>query len=73
MFQGHELDKEHLGLPPCGGSGLKYGNLYNRVRKLNGLPPCGGSGLKCYYGYGDFELYRLPPCGGSGLKFGESA
>ena len=24
MFQGHELDKEHLGLPPCGGSGLKY-------------------------------------------------
>ena len=23
MFQGHELDKEHLGLPPCGGSGLK--------------------------------------------------
>ena len=32
-------------LPPYGGSGLKYGNLYNRVRKLS-LPPYGGSGLK---------------------------
>ena len=26
--------EEINGLPPCGGSGLKYGNLYNRVRKL---------------------------------------
>ena len=32
-------------LPPCGGSGLKYDMLKQRVAAI-GLPPCGGSGLK---------------------------
>ncbi len=35
------------GLPPCGGSGLKYYVLYDSGKLLLRLPPCGGSGLKC--------------------------
>ena len=46
MFQGHELDKEHLGLPPYGGSGLKWRCVARTIRAVSGLPPYGGSGLK---------------------------
>ena len=35
------------GLPPCGGSGLKYRAFIKQIQKTLGLPPCGGSGLKC--------------------------
>ena len=56
------------GLPPCGGSGLKFPTLLFALPALC-LPPCGGSGLKlsCISG-GDLRCGRLPPCGGSGLK-----
>ena len=38
MFQGHELDKEHLGLPPCGGSGLKFNKVNgSKIFKLVSL------------------------------------
>ena len=35
-----------FGLPPCGGSGLKWESDYVLHERF-GLPPCGGSGLKC--------------------------
>ena len=34
------------GLPPCGGSGLKFQILRRLEMPLSSLPPCGGSGLK---------------------------
>ena len=40
--------KYEKGLPPCGGSGLKYPKL-DYYNNLVGLPPCGGSGLKFAY------------------------
>ena len=39
---------DRKGLPPCGGSGLKY--TVPRVPDVSkSLPPCGGSGLKLYW------------------------
>ena len=35
------------GLPPCGGSGLKFLDSKTHNGRMSGLPPCGGSGLKC--------------------------
>ena len=36
----------YAGLPPCGGSGLKYRDTQEKAVEPVGLPPCGGSGLK---------------------------
>ena len=36
----------YAGLPPCGGSGLKYKAHRKQGHHTGGLPPCGGSGLK---------------------------
>ena len=46
MTNGVDGAGEKIGLPPCGGSGLKYRN-YVLFHTLCCLPPCGGSGLKC--------------------------
>ena len=40
------ITRDDEGLPPCGGSGLKYiGAGVTEITQC--LPPCGGSGLKC--------------------------
>ena len=36
---------QYFGLPPWGGSGLKY-QLLTYITPIDGLPPWGGSGLK---------------------------
>ena len=58
-----------VGLPPCGGSGLKLAMISVYTGFPGCLPPCGGSGLK-YEIVAISVLFRpgLPPCGGSGLK-----
>ena len=61
-------NKNYAGLPPHGGSGLKYsgGRKFHRRRRL---PPHGGSGLKSYQGWRLYLRFAgLPPHGGSGLK-----
>ena len=55
-------------LPPCGGSGLKFGFKNPKLASITGLPPCGGSGLKYKTNTKSTRLHCLPPCGGSGLK-----
>ena len=55
------------GLPPCGGSGLKYLPFFFTPAS-SGLPPCGGSGLKLEISMTHVTNIGLPPCGGSGLK-----
>ena len=45
MSKQEDIFREPYGLPPCGGSGLKF--LLSGSRGLRSrLPPCGGSGLK---------------------------
>ena len=39
-------NKPWEGLPPHGGSGLKYLAAINLIMMRSGLPPHGGSGLK---------------------------
>ena len=59
---------EIVGLPPCGGSGLKCRPCKDNPQ-IMGLPPCGGSGLKWLTVALVTPRSSLPPCGGSGLKF----
>ena len=59
---------KQLGLPPCGGSGLKCASEAGHSA-AQGLPPCGGSGLKWFVRRICGAAECLPPCGGSGLKF----
>ena len=41
------LDYCMIGLPPCGGSGLKFAHRLSTIKSADwSLPPCGGSGLK---------------------------
>ena len=59
-----------MGLPPCGGSGLKCILNSTAHKCYYRLPPCGGSGLKCWVAApGRSGNESLPPCGGSGLKY----
>ena len=57
-----------VGLPPHGGSGLKYCLTVKHVPDLR-LPPHGGSGLKCLHRAPLRLPFCLPPHGGSGLKY----
>ena len=59
--------KSETGLPPCGGSGLKWHSGRKQATDLR-LPPCGGSGLKFITSHYREQIPGLPPCGGSGLK-----
>ena len=65
---GNATDAERLkGLPPHGGSGLKW-SVRNDPKKQKRLPPHGGSGLKLLQMAEGVEQNGLPPHGGSGLK-----
>ena len=57
------------GLPPCGGSGLKY-QLYQMLHGLLLSPSMRMEWIEIdsRSEYGNL-LVRLPPCGGSGLKY----